>query len=206
MSGRRIDYFLTTASPWAYLGHAEFGRIAARHGATIVPRPMPVRRLFDETGGLPLPKRHPVRQAYRLVELRRWRAVRGLPLDPNVSHSRADPTLADRAAIAIAAHGGDAMLFLGAAMAGNWADRCDLADEATIADMLAGLGHEAVPILAAARQEASAETYERNLADAMSAGVFGAPSYVLDGEVFWGQDRLALLDEALASGREPYRP
>ena len=206
MAGRRIEYFLTTASPWAYLGHAELGRIAARHGATIAVRPMPVRRLFDETGGLPLPKRHPVRQAYRLVELQRWRAIRGLPLDPAVSHSRPDPSLADRTAIAIAAQGGDPMPFLGKAMAGNWVDRLDLADDGVIAKLLSDLGLDGETLVAAARSEASSEAYEANLADAMAAGVFGAPSYVLDGEVFWGQDRLALLDEALASGREPYRP
>jgi 2-hydroxychromene-2-carboxylate isomerase len=206
MAGRRIEYFLTTASPWAYLGHAELGRIAARHGATIVAKPMPVRQLFDETGGLPLPKRHPVRQAYRLVELQRWRAIRGLPLDPAVSHTRADPSFADRTAIAIEAEGGDPMPFLGKAMAANWADRADIADEGTIAGLLSGLGLDAAKLVAAARSDASSGVYERNLADAMATGVFGAPSYVLDGEVFWGQDRLTLLDDALASGRQPYRP
>ena len=206
MSDRTIEYFLSTASPWAYLGHGELQRIAARHGAEIVCRPMPVRRLFDETGGLPLPKRHPVRQAYRLVELQRWREVRGLAARPEAGASarrfRAGRPGRDRsgairprpAALRGRRHGGP----LGRParpVAGGHA--CSPGRR----------GRPAGPdILHAAASDAVAAAYEANLADAMAAGVFGAPSYVLDGEVFWGQDRLALLDEALASGREAYRP
>jgi 2-hydroxychromene-2-carboxylate isomerase len=206
MPVRTIEYYLTTSSPWAYLGHVEFGRIAARHGAAIVCRPTPIRRLFDETGGLPLPKRHPVRQAYRLVDLQRWRAARSLPLDLAPAHPLADPSLADNVAIAIIGEGRDPMPFLGAAMAGVWADRLDLSRAATIADILMRLGLNAEALVAKAGEGQSADVYEANLEAAKAAGIFGAPSYVLDGEVFWGQDRLALLDEALASGRAAYRP
>ena len=79
---RTVEYFLTMASPWAYLGHAAFMEIARRHRLDVRYRPMPVRRVFDATGGLPLPQRHPARQRYRLVELQRWRERRGLALNP----------------------------------------------------------------------------------------------------------------------------
>ena len=207
MGARHIHYFLTVASPWAYLGHGEFGRICARHEVEIRFRPMPVRRLFDETGGLPLPKRHPVRQAYRLVELQRWREHRGLKLDLQPGHPLGEPALADRTAIAIGTLGKDPMPFLGQAMAGVWAEGRDLSDEGTIADILAGLGHPVDEVLAAARSDdATGSAYEDNLAAALAGGIFGAPSYVMDGEVFWGQDRLDLLAAALASGRAAYRP
>lgn len=205
MSGRTIEYFLSTASPWAYLGHGELQRIAATHGAAIVCRPMPVRRLFDETGGLPLPRRHPVRQAYRLVELQRWRALRRLKLDLQPAHPLADSSPGDRMAIAIAQSGRDPMPFLGAVMAGLWADRHDLSSEETLVGLADGSGMRGRDILRDAASDAVMAAYEDNLAGAMAAGVFGAPSYVLDGEVFWGQDRLSLLDEALASGRPAYR-
>jgi 2-hydroxychromene-2-carboxylate isomerase len=202
---RRIEYFLSTASPWAYLGHGELQRIAARHDAEILCRPMPVRRLFDETGGLPLPKRHPVRQAYRLVELQRWREIRGLALDLKPAHPLADSALGDRAVIAAVQSGHDPLPFAGAVMAGLWADRLDLSQEATLVRLADEAGLPGEDILRAAASDAVAESYEVSLADAMAAGIFGAPSYVLDGEVFWGQDRLVLLDEALDSGRAAYR-
>jgi len=70
---RSITYYFSLHSPWTYLGNAVFHDIARRHGCAIDYRPMPLRSVFDETGGLPLPKRHPVRQRYRLVDLQRWR-------------------------------------------------------------------------------------------------------------------------------------
>ncbi|TDR93595.1 2-hydroxychromene-2-carboxylate isomerase [Enterovirga rhinocerotis] len=201
-----IEYFLTTSSPWAYLGHAEFGRIAKTHGVAIRCRPMPVRRVFDETGGLPLPKRHPVRQAYRLVELQRWRERRGLALDLKPAIPLGDPSLADRTAIAIGLAGGDPMPFLGAAMAGLWAGRLDLSAAETVAHLADGVGLDGTALVAAAQGEEAGAVYEENFSAALTAGVFGAPSYVRDGEVFWGQDRLDLLERAVVSGRPAYRP
>lgn len=203
---RQIDYFLTLASPWAYLGHAAFHAAATRHGADIVYRPLPIRSVFDETGGLPLPKRHPARQRYRLVELQRWRKRRNLPLSLQARSPSFDPAPADRFVIAIIASGADPDAFLRRAFHALWADGLDLADEAVLARLSESVGLEAEPLFAAAAAPAAQERYEQNRIDAIASGVFGAPSYILDGEVFWGQDRIELLDEALAEGRAPYRP
>lgn len=204
---REIEYYFTLASPWAYLGHQAFAAIAGRHGATIRYRPMPVRRVFDETGGLPLPKRHPVRQAYRLVDLQRWRARRDVPLNLTPRFTGSDVTTADRCVVALVAAGLDPDAFVRRAGAALWAHELDLGDADVLASLLADAGvPDHARILVAAQSGEVAARHERNYADALTAGIFGAPSYVLDGEVFWGQDRLDLLDEALASGREPYRP
>ncbi|TCR68794.1 2-hydroxychromene-2-carboxylate isomerase [Bosea sp. BK604] len=203
---RQIDYFFTLASPWAYLGHAALHEVAERHGATISYRPLPIRAVFDETGGLPLPKRHPARQRYRLVELQRWRKRRGLPLDPQARKGPFDPAPADRLVIAIIASGAEPDAFLRRAFHALWADGLDLADGAVLARLAASAGLAAEPLLEAAESPASHERYEQNRIDAIAAGVFGAPSYILDGELFWGQDRVELLDEALSEGRAPYHP
>lgn len=203
---RQIDYFLTLASPWAYLGHAALHEVAARHGATISHRPLPIRSVFDETGGLPLPKRHPARQRYRLVELQRWRQRRGLPLVLQARSPSFDPAPADRFVIAIIASGADPDAFLRRAFHALWADGLDLADEAVLARLAASVGLAAEPLLEAAAAPVSHERYEQNRIEAIAAGVFGAPSYILDGELFWGQDRIELLDEALGEDRAPYRP
>lgn len=199
---RTIDYFLSMASPWAYLGHARFMEIARAHGAAVTVRPLPLRRLFPETGGLPLPQRHPVRQQYRLVELQRWSAHRNLPLVPQPRHLPFDPTALDLAVTALLLDGQDPDGFMRRAFAAIWAEERNLADPAVIDELAETPGLSA----RAAADPAVLARFEAELPRALDAGVFGAPSYVLDGEVFWGQDRLELLDEALTIGRAPYRP
>lgn len=203
---RSVQYYFSLHSPWTYLGNGLFHDIARRHGVTIDYRPMPLRSVFDETGGLPLPKRHPVRQRYRLVDLQRWRERRGLPLVLEPKHFPFDPSLADRVAIAIVATGQSPAGFIADVMAGVWAREDDMRLPEAIRACLDRAGLNADVLLAQAESEPIRQRYEAMLQEAVEAGVFGAPSYVLDGEVFWGQDRLELLDSALASGRAPYRP
>lgn len=203
---RSITYYFSLHSPWTYLGNATFHDIARRHGCAIDYRPMPLRAVFDETGGLPLPKRHPVRQRYRLVDLQRWRERRGLPLVLQPKHFPFDPSLADRMTIVILAAGGDPLAFIGDVMAGLWARDEDMSGTEPLLACAERAGHDGPALLAAAGSLPVRQRYEDALGQAVEAGVFGAPSYVLDGEVFWGQDRLELLDSALASGRGPYRP
>lgn len=202
---RSIDYYFTLLSPWTYLGHSAFVSTARRHGCEIVYRPTPLRMVFDETGGLPLPKRHPVRQRYRIIELQRWREKRGLPLVLYPTHFPFDVSLADRVVIAIAQAGGDPSNFVGEALAGVWARDEDLSRPELIAKIAEVAGYNGAALLAAAESEAVLQHYAATINTAVEVGVFGAPSYVLDGEVFWGQDRLELLDDALASGRAAYR-
>ncbi|MGO4283780.1 2-hydroxychromene-2-carboxylate isomerase [Bosea sp. TAB14] len=203
---RSIQYYFSLHSPWTYLGNELFHEIARRHGASIVYRPMPLRSVFDETGGLPLPKRHPVRQRYRLVDLQRWRERRGLPLVLEPKHFPFDPSLADRVAVAILAAGADPAGFIADVMAGVWAREEDMREPEAIRACAVRAGFDSEALLAQAASETVRQRYEATLSEAVAAGVFGAPSYVLDGEVFWGQDRLELLDSALSSGRAPYRP
>lgn len=203
---RSIDYYFSLHSPWTYLGHATFLDIAGRHGCTIVYRPVPLRAVFDETGGLPLPKRHPVRQRYRLMDLQRWRERRGVPLVLQPKHFPFDPALADRFLIAIVQAGGDPGRFMGEIMAGVWARDDDMTQPDAVAAVAQATGFDAHALAKVAESDAVRQRYEATITAAIEAGVFGAPSYVLDGEVFWGQDRLELLDSALTSGRAPYRP
>jgi 2-hydroxychromene-2-carboxylate isomerase len=201
---RTVDYYLSVASPWAYLGHGPFVDLIARLAPTVVWRPVLPAALFAETGGVPLPKRHPARQAYRLMELQRWRDRLGVPLVPRPAHAPFDPSLADRAAVAIAVAGGDPAAYLGRAHAGVWARQENLADPAVVGAILAETGHEAEAVLAAAQGPAIEAAYADNAARAVAAGVFGVPSWVVDGEVFWGQDRLDFLADMLTSGRPAY--
>lgn len=202
---RQIDYYFTLLSPWTYLGHATFIEMARRHDCAIVYRPTPLRMVFDETGGLPLPKRHPVRQRYRILELQRWRLARALPLVLHPKHFPFDVSLADRVVIAIAQAGDDPAAFVSAVLAGVWARDEDLSRPDLVAGLADEAGFDGAALLAAAASEAVLRLYAATIDVAIEAGVFGAPSYVLDGEVFWGQDRLGLLEDALTSGRAAFR-
>ncbi|GBD49160.1 2-hydroxychromene-2-carboxylate isomerase [Methylopila sp. Yamaguchi] len=203
---RILEVYLSVLSPWAHLGHAPFLELAARHGLAPVWRPVHLPGLFSETGGLPLAQRAIQRQRYRFVELQRWAEARGRPIHLRPKHWPFDATLADAAALALIARGEDPAPYLGAAMRGVWEEERDLASRDTIADVLAEQGFDADAVMAEAARPETAAAYALNRAKATDAGVFGSPAYVLDGEVFWGQDRLEMLDQALASGRAPYTP
>jgi 2-hydroxychromene-2-carboxylate isomerase len=202
---RTIDYYFTLLSPWTYLGHAAFIDLAKRHGCTVRYKPTPLRSVFDETGGLPLPKRHPVRQRYRILELQRWREKRGLSLVIYPKHFPFDVSLADRVVVALAAAGADPSGFMGEVLAGVWARDEDLSQSELIAALADAAGFGGQALIAQAETEAVKQTYAETIGHAIEADVFGAPSYVLDGEVFWGQDRLDLLADALVSGRPAFR-
>jgi len=201
---RRIDYYFSLISPWAYIGHRHFVVVARRHDAAIVYKPVPLTEVFAQTGGLPLAKRHPARQAYRMVELQRWREKRRLAFHLSPKYWPFDADLANRAVLAIVAAGADPTHFVQETFDGVWENQQNLADATVLADLLREAGFDPEAILASANSEATRAAYERNRLDAIEAGAFGSPCYVLNGEVFWGQDRLDLLDDALASGRAPF--
>jgi 2-hydroxychromene-2-carboxylate isomerase len=201
---RVIDYYFSLVSPWAYIGHAPFMEIARRHGVEVNYKPVFLGRVFAETGGLPLAQRHPARQRYRMVELQRWRERRGLSFNLKPKYWPFDVNLADRLAIAVAAGGKDPDPFLRRAYAAVWEEERDLADPVVLTELAAQAGLDAASLMDIATGSTTEAIYALNLENAIAGDVFGSPAYVLDGEVFWGQDRLELLDDALASGRAPY--
>lgn len=193
-----VDYFLVPQSPWTYFGHARFTQLLARAGASVSVRPMDLGQIFPLSGGLPLPKRAPQRQAYRLVELARFAKWLQLPLN---IHPKFFPVVGDDASrliIAVQQQDGSAaaMDFAGRVLAAVWVQERNIADAPTLAALLAEAGLPAER-LAQSREAAVQAAYDTNTQAAISANVFGAPSYVIDGEVFWGQDRLDFVERRL---------
>ena len=202
---RQIDYYFSLSSPWAYIGHALFREVVATHGLKVNHKPVVLVDLFSETGGLPLVKRHPVRQRYRMLELQRWRDKRGLKFHFQPKHVPLNARLADGLVIAAIEAGHDPDPFLRRAFAGVWEDQLDLADAATLVRLADASGLPGQALVERSGTGEISQKYEQNRQDALSVDVFGSPAYVLDGEVFWGQDRIELLADALKSGRAPYR-
>ncbi|PLX37500.1 MAG: 2-hydroxychromene-2-carboxylate isomerase [Hyphomicrobiales bacterium] len=204
MSEIVVDYFYSHASPWAYLGHAAFLEMARRNGVKVAFRPVALGPVFDETGGLPLGKRHPARLRYRLIELQRWHDKRHMPINLQPAYFPFDPSLADRCAIAIQAAGRSPAEFSRRAFLGAFAYDKNVADDHVVEGMLGDAGEDGHAIFDAAKSDAVTAAYEQNKADAIAAGVVGSPCYVLNGEPFWGQDRIELLEDAIRSGRHAY--
>ena len=202
---RQIDYYFSTASPWAYIGHATFEELAKSHGCQVAYKPVFLGELFAETGGLPLAKRHPARQRYRMMELQRWREKRGLNFHLKPQHWPFDPKLADCVVIAAIEAGLNPEPFMRAMYKSIWEEQLNLGEAVTVTDLANKVGLPGEQLVARAPSGEIAAIYEQNRQDAIAADVFGSPGYVLDGEVFWGQDRLELLGDALKTGREPYR-
>jgi 2-hydroxychromene-2-carboxylate isomerase len=195
-----IDYYLTLISPWAYLGSQRFAEIARRHGAEVRVKPVNFGEIFPRTGGLPLAKRAPERQAYRLVELKRWSEHLGIPIHLQPKHFPAPEALAARMVIAAGETGGKPLELAQAFGTAVWEQERDIGDAATSEAIAAETGHDAAALRARA-EEADTEVRHAALTEeALSRGVFGAPSYVYKDEIFWGQDRLDFLDRALAKG------
>ncbi|HEX7642306.1 MAG TPA: 2-hydroxychromene-2-carboxylate isomerase [Burkholderiaceae bacterium] len=194
------EYFFAPHSPWAYLGHARFVALAQKHGVQIEMKPCDLGKVFNVSGGLPLAKRAPQRQAYRLVELKRWSEFLGLPLNLQPKFFPVPPDLAARFIIAAQlAHGTNTALEVaGAVMKGLWAEDKNIAD----ADTLAGIGNaldlDGKALVKSAETASAQAEYDRFTDQAMAANVFGSPWYVVDGESFWGQDRLDFVERAFA--------
>jgi 2-hydroxychromene-2-carboxylate isomerase len=195
---KKIDYYLSPSSPWAYLGHQRFIEIARRHGAEIALKPVDYGRIFPATGGLPLKQRAPARQAYRMMELRRWRSRLGVELVLEPKFTPVDAAPAARLIIAAMRERRDGLALAAAIMRALWAEDRDIADKATLTAIATAQGHDPDRLLAVAADPATEATYTRYTEEALAAGVFGAPTYVYEGELFWGQDRLDFVDSALA--------
>lgn len=201
----QIGYYYTHISPFAFLGHERLQTLAEEAGATIRYCPVNLPGLFAETGGVPLGQRHAARQNYRFLELQRWREKRGINLNLKPAYFPADPTRCDLVAVAIAAEGGPVGLFSLRAMRACWSLDRDVSDMDVIAGLVEDIGFDSAKAAEWVESEHVKTLYEKNLEEAIHLQALGSPSYVLNGEVFWGQDRLELLEDALNSGREPYK-
>lgn len=203
---RQIEYYFSLPSPWAYIGHRLFSDLVSTYYLKVIYKPVLLGELFSETGGLPLGQRHPVRQRYRLLELQRWREKRGLDFHLNPKNWPFNGRLADGVVLAALEAGHDPEPFLRAAFPAVWELQLDLADSATLVQLADAAGLPGKELVARSASDEISARYEQNRQDALASDVFGSPAYVLDGEVFWGQDRIELLGDALKSGRAPFRP
>jgi 2-hydroxychromene-2-carboxylate isomerase len=196
---KTVDYYFTPVSPFAYLGHDRFVAMARRHDATIAVKPIDLGKVFPVSGGLPLKQRAPQRQAYRLLELKRWSSYLRIPLNVHPAHFPVPADLASKWILAALEQSSDAALALAGALGrALWAEERNIAERDTLAAIATAQGLDPVALHERANAPDTATHYAMLTQEAIDRGVFGSPTYVDGGELFWGQDRLDFLDRALA--------
>ncbi len=196
---KTVEYFMAPASPWAYLGHQRFVAIAKKHHANIELKPADIAKVFGATGGVPVAQRPIQRQAYRLAELTRWSTYLQMPLNLHPKFFPVSGELASKLIIAAqhttnADKAMDLAFALGRAV---WAEEKNIADADTLASIADGLGLKGAELLQLAAGDTVAVDYARHTDDALAAQIFGVPWYRVDGEGYWGQDRLDFVERAL---------
>jgi len=193
-----IDYYFATISPFTYHAGQRLEAIAAKHGVSVTYKPLDIMALFARTGGVAPKERHPNRMDYRAQELQRAAKKSGLAMNQQPAHFPTNMAPSSYAIIAAQnVGGGDMGKLVHSVLRACWAEEKNVADEEVIKACLDGAGFDAA--LADTGLLAGAETYARNLEEAVNAGVFGAPFYVVDdGTLFWGHDKLEDLDLHLA--------
>jgi 2-hydroxychromene-2-carboxylate isomerase len=195
---RQLTVYYALQSPWTYLGWARLRELVARTGAAAHCRPIQSGPMFEASGTLPLARRPQQRQAYRLMELRRWRDHLGVPLNLHPRYFPVDETLAARMAIAHRRRGGDIAALSQAMMTAVWAEERDLADRATLLEIAREQSADGPALLEAAQDPVVQSEYDANTQAAIEQGVFGVPTFMIGDELFWGQDRLDFVARALA--------
>ena len=176
--GKVVDYYYSHSSPWTYLGHARFLEIAAKHAATVNFKPASFGTIFAQSGGLPVGKRAPQRQAYRMMELRRWRDFLGVDLNPEPKFFPVADVPVQQFGIAAGDLGFDMGKLSGALLRAVWAEDRNVADDATLATIGDEQGMDGAAILALSKKPETAAHYEANTKEAMERNVFGAPAFV----------------------------
>lgn len=194
-----IDYYFSTLSTWSYVGARAFRALTERYGVKVHHKPTNLLTLFEATGGLPAGQRPKQRQAWRKIEMTRWSKKRGLPMNLDPAYWPVNPRLADGAVIVAISEAGEeaAGQLADALMRAVWEEERNIADADVVAAIAAGLGLDGTSLVDAASSSDISEVIKQNTQSAIERGLFGAPSYCIGDEFFWGQDRLDMLEDAL---------
>jgi len=197
-----IDYYASLNSPWTHLGAARIEAMAMASGATLRIYPVDFGAIFAESGGLPLPKRSLQRQHYRLQELARWRDYLGIPINIQPKFFPSSEAQTSSCVIALRETMGDqpAIKLAHAVLKAVWQEERNPADPAVLPDLIRGIGQDADTVMTLGADPKWAAMRESDTRAALARNVFGAPSYVIGDDIFWGQDRLEFVQRRLARG------
>jgi len=194
---KTLDYYLALASPWTYLAGPRLDALIKRNQLAVNVKPFDLMRIFAMIGTKIVRERPAQIQRNRLNELRRWRDHLGMKLTLEPKFFPVDQKPASRVVIAAIEAGADGLAMSNRVLKAVWAEERDIADRETLAAIVKDAGLDAKAVLAKADSPEIAAVFERNTEDAIANHVFGSPTWIFAGELFWGQDRLEFLSRAV---------
>ena len=196
----QIEYVYSAHSAFAYLGSAELGRLCAQPGVTLIHKPVLLTPVVEAQGSQPFRQRSQAHVDYFFGrEIERWAEYRDVPIVRfRPTHHDADYSLASGLIIALGETGPGTDDMAHALLEAHWRDDADLSDAKTLAKIAAGLGHDPAVLLRQAASDPVQATLRANSEWARGRNVFGSPTYIVDGDPFYGQDRLALVERAIS--------
>ncbi|MBW0175663.1 MAG: 2-hydroxychromene-2-carboxylate isomerase [Candidatus Fonsibacter sp.] len=195
---KKILYFYSVASPFAHLGNKRLIEISKKYSVEIIEKPIDlVGKVFVATGGVPVPQRHISRQNYRLLELKRWGEFLNIKINqkpkffpPKDPHT---PALFCIASIDM----GIKIEFGMKVLEQLWAQENDISNLETLKLIANDLKINFEDLNKLAMSDKIKNIYEANTQEAINMNIFGVPTYIYNNEMFWGQDRLELLEYSL---------
>jgi len=196
MSSPRVEFFWDPASPYTYLAATRIDAIAGRTDTTIVWRPFVLGKVFEATGNR-APATVAAKAKHLFQDLQRWAQLYGEPLSfPKIFPINSIAALRMGCAANEAGHGG---AFAQAVMRAYWAEGADISQPAALVGIAAAIGLDGEALMTQTQDAAIKDQLRANTEEAVKRGAFGAPTFFIDGQMFWGNDRLVLLERFLAS-------
>ena len=194
---KEVDYYVSLASPYTYMGGRRLPEIIESTGAAFHIKPVIGSQLLAATGGLPVPKRHPARLAYRLVELERWKRHWSIPMNIEPNFFPVDDGKAAHMVIAAQQLGQDAITLSNAFLACVWETEQDISDLSVLITAADQAGFDGQALAERIDADDLAAIHQANTDEAIEHEVFGMPWFIHDGVPYWGQDRIRFLTKAL---------
>ncbi|WP_372831700.1 2-hydroxychromene-2-carboxylate isomerase [Pontibacterium sp.] len=188
-----VEYYFCLNSPWSLFAAEQLLSVRSDLDFDLTVKPIEIARLFDETGGLPLKKRSPNRQKYRLQELTRWSQRLGIPINLHPAHYPCNEASADALVLSAEQEKGQGLEMAISIGRGLWCEDADIADPDFIA-----LQAEKFGLSEIVDQSQTAAMLAQNTAELIEKGGFGVPTFIVGEQVFWGHDRIDFLIEALS--------
>ncbi|WP_395505196.1 2-hydroxychromene-2-carboxylate isomerase [Ectopseudomonas hydrolytica] len=193
---KTVEFFFDLGSPASYLAHTQLPALCRDSGATLVYRPMLLGAVFQATGNAS-PAMIPAKGRYMLRDLARFAERYGVPMRFN-PHFPINTLTLMRLLVAVQLHQpehfDDALQALFQAI---WVDGVNMGDPAKVTEVLTAAGFDAQALQAQIAEQQVKDALKASTEEAVKRGVFGAPTCFVDGEMFFGQDRLEFVREAL---------
>ena len=191
----KIKYFMSHGSPWTFLGHKKVNEISKKNNCELDIMPVNYGEIFPVSGGLPVHKRPLQRQKYRLQELKRWSEYLKINLNPQPEYFPSRSLLPTNVIISLKLlNFNNIFEIANTIMEGLWVKQMDIDDPTNLKKILLRYYKTAEEILEFAQSDVVKKELKKYTEDAIKLSVFGAPTYIIDDQVFWGQDRLDFVE------------